>query len=144
MAPSQRRLAQTMCNYLIYSILYLSAIIYDAMYRYDCLLAMYGKSSLPNTEMSLYYTCFNLFGLCQQLDQDASDGNKELHRKFQHFRETIHGVLFVKFAKGNFLLSKLYIDRELEYYLIGNNNLSNREKLVFIADILSSFLKKWE
>jgi len=107
--------------------------------REDCELAMYG-----NTNLSIYYHGHNILGLCQQLGKDASDDEKRHYHKFQHFRETIHGVLFVKFAKKNddFLLSNMHIDRELEYFPTRNEYLLQKQDFDLIAERLSSFLKK--
>ena len=107
--------------------------------REDCELAMYG-----NTNLSIYYHGHNILGLCQQLGKDASDDEEKHYHKFQHFRETIHGVLFVKFAKkdDDFLLSNMHIDRELEYFLIHNENLLQQQDCNLIVERLSSFLRK--
>ncbi len=105
----------------------------------DCKLAMYG-----NTNLSIYYHGHNILGLCQQLGKDASDDEKKHYHKFQHFRETIHGVLFAKFAKNDndLLLNNMHIDRELEYFHTRNECLLEEQDFNLIAEKLRSFLRR--
>jgi hypothetical protein len=103
----------------------------------DCYLAMYGDAGVP----VLYRR--GVFGLCQQMQKDSEDKENKYYQKFQHFRETIHGAMFVKHVKNGVHLNNLYIDRELEYYLVGNNNLLQEKEFNLIDKELSSFLKKW-
>ena len=65
---------------------------------------------------------------------------KELYNNFQHFRETIHGVLFVKnLSIGN----TRYICSDMEYLLINNYNLLEKKEFERIVEKLESFLKAW-
>lgn len=107
--------------------------------REDCELAMYG-----NANLSLYYHGHNIFGLCQQLGKDAPDDEKKYYHKFQYFRETIHGVLFVKFAKNDAvrLDSRMHMSGDLEYFPTRNEYLLQKQDFNLIAERLSSFLKK--
>ncbi|GAI08204.1 unnamed protein product [marine sediment metagenome] len=101
----------------------------------DCVLAMYGDKGV--TECC---QC-DVFGLCQHLPQNATDSFKEYYNKFQHFRETIHGVLFVK--NTNNIYNMRYIENNYEYYLISNNNLINNEDYNSINEKMGSFLNQW-
>lgn len=108
--------------------------------RDDCIVTMYGSDSSP-----IFYHGLNIFGLCQQLGQDASNDEKKYYHKFQYFRETIHGVLFVKFAQNDAIIldNRMHLDGELEYFLIGNENLWQQQNCNLVAEKLGSFLKKW-
>jgi hypothetical protein len=104
--------------------------------RWDCLLAIYGDAGVP------FYFRLGIFGLFQQLSPGASGIEAELYAKFQHIRETIHGVLFVRVAEHS-NLEKLHIDRNLEYFPVWNTNLLSKEEMALIDLRLGSFLKKW-
>ncbi len=102
--------------------------------RGDCILSMYGDSSVPP------HCRRGIFGMCQSLSDNPSDKEKEFYDKFTHFRETIHGTLFVRYVKNSGILDRMYIDRELEYFMITNSNLINEEDAKAIEGKLSSFL----
>ncbi len=103
----------------------------------DCILVMYGGSSVPPAFR------LKIFGLCQELPGNASGPDKKYYKKFEHFRKTIHGVLFVKFAKETGQIDDLFIDRELECFLVENNNIVREEESGSITRILENFLNKW-
>ena len=107
------------------------------MDRDDCLLALYGD---PAVQM---FNQRGIFGMWQELPNNPSDEEKTYHEKFEYFRNIIHAVLFIRYVKGSGHLNKLYIDRELEYFLVGNRNLLKQNELESIANKLSIFLRKW-
>jgi len=78
----------------------------------DCFLAMYGDLNVP------HFYRRGIFGMWQDLSKISSEIEKRCYAKFQYFRETIHGVLFVRYVKGSGYLDRMYIDRELEYFAI--------------------------
>lgn len=104
--------------------------------KFDCLLTTYGDNAVP------FFCRRGLFGLWQQLSQNSAEQEKELYRKFGHVRESIHAILFVRHVKHSGYLDRLFIDRELEYFLIGNNNLLLRGDIEQITEKLS-FLRTW-
>jgi len=120
-------------NFIVVNVSEIQLRMFD---KWDCLLTMYGDAAVPE------FFRMGIFGLCQPLRPDSSDGEKALYDKFGHFRETIHGVLFVRFGKDG-SLGRLHIDKELEYFLIGNNSLLKKEESDLIGGRLGSFLKKW-
>jgi hypothetical protein len=79
----------------------------------------------------------------QDLHENSSEIEIKYYNKFQHFRETIHGVLFVRYVRGSGYMNNLYIDRELEYFAILNNNLVPKETADFVLGELASFLPEW-
>lgn len=105
--------------------------------KFDCLLTMYGDVSVP-----LFFRR-GIFGMWQDLPKNSSEIERRCHGKFQHFRETIHGIFFVRYVKGSGHLNKMYIDRELEYFAILNNNLLQKETVDHLLAKLASFLTKW-
>jgi hypothetical protein len=105
--------------------------------KHDCMLSLYGDESVN------LFCRLGVFGLWQDLRPTSTDFDKELYSKFKHIRDTIHGILFVKFQKDVGYLEKLYIDRELEYFAILNNNLLKQEQSNIILKKLGSFLPSW-
>lgn len=103
----------------------------------DCFLTMYGDLNVPH----LYRR--GVFGMWQDLPENSSEIEKRCYAKFQYFRETIHAVLFVRYVKGSGYLNKMYIDRELEYFAILNNNLVAKETADLVIGELASFLTEW-
>lgn len=116
----------------------LSEIHLGMVDRYDCILSMYGDSSVPP------HCRRDIFGMWQSLSDNPSDKEKEFYDKFKHFRDTIHGTLFVRYVKNSGILDGMYIDRELEYFMITNSNLIKDEEYNSIEGKLSSFLKAWQ
>jgi len=121
----------------IYNIIvaYVSELKLGMIDRYDCLLAMYGDPAVA----SVYRR--NVVGLYQKLPQNVPSYAKKYCDKFEHFRQAIHGVLFVKNRNGR--NNRRYIDLDLEYLLVGNINLLKKQELDLIDGKLSSFLEKW-
>lgn len=105
--------------------------------KFDCLLTMYGDVGVP-----LFFRR-GIFGMWQDLPENSSEIERRCYGKFQHFRETIHGIFFVRYAKGSGCLNKMYIDRELEYFVILNNNLLQKETVDHVITKLALFLTKW-
>lgn len=128
-----REVNEGVYNFVVVNVSEIQLTMFD---RWDCLLATYGDAGVP------FYFRLGVFGLFQQLSPGASDIEAGLHVRFQRFRETIHGVLFVRFA-GQSNLGKIYIDRHLEYFPVWNNNLLDKEEMALIHLRLGSFLKKW-
>ena len=120
-------------NFIVVNVSEIQLTMFD---RWDCFLATYGDAGVP------FYFRLGIFGLFQQLSPGAPGTEEVFYARFQHFRETIHGVLFVRFA-GHSNLGKLHIDRNLEYFLVWNNNLLGKEEMALIDLRLGSFLKKW-
>lgn len=106
--------------------------------KYDCVLSMYGDSSVPP------HCRRGMFGLCQNISDNPSEEESDLFNKFSHFRKTIHGVLFVRYVKDSGILDGMYIDRDLEYFMVTNNNLMKEEDGKAIEENLSSFLPAWQ
>lgn len=104
--------------------------------KFDCLLTIYGDNAVP------FFCRRGLFGLWQLLSQNSIEQEKELYRKFEHVRESIHAILFVRHVKHSGYLDRLFIDRELEYFLIGNNNLLQKRDYKQITEKLC-FLRTW-
>ena len=108
--------------------------IYNMFDKISCKLVMYGDEMVSSINRR------GIFGLCQQLPKNAPDCIKEHYSRFQHFRETIHGVLFVKnLSIGN----TRYICSDMEYLLINNYNLLEKQEFEGIVKKLESFLKAW-
>ena len=84
-----------------------------------------------------------IFGMWQNLPYNATDQEQEYYLKFKHFRETINGVIFVRYVKNSGILGRLYIDRELEYSPLINNSILKEDESELIIEKLSSFLKTW-
>lgn len=116
-------------------VVYVSGLHLTMIDKADCILAMYGDLGVS----SVYRR--NIFGLCQQMPENAPDWMRKYYDKFKHFRETIHGVLFVK----NVAIRdpKYFVNLELEYFLIWNKNLMESKETGIINERLSSFLKSW-
>lgn len=116
-------------------VIFVSALQLGMIDKADCLLAMYGDKGLP----SIFQR--GVFGLCQQLSEQATEEEHSYYVKFNHFRKTIHGVLFVKDASRggdpNYL-----VDLELQYYLIGNNSIFEKKESEPVFKKLS-FLQPW-
>jgi hypothetical protein len=104
--------------------------------RYDCILTMYGDNAVP------FYCRVGIFGLWQKIDANATDEHRELYLKFKHLRETIHGILFVRHVKDSGYLDKIFIDRDLEYLIVFNNNLIQESEGKSVCEKLS-FLRHW-
>lgn len=105
--------------------------------KYDCLLTMYGDMSVP------LFCRRGVWGMWQDLSENSSEDERKIYNKFQHFRETIHGVLFVRYVKNSGYMNKMYIDRELEYFAILNNNLLAQKTADLVIEKLASFLPEW-
>ena len=104
--------------------------------KFDCILTTYGDHAVP------FYCRRGVSGLWQQLSQNSSEQDKELYRKFGHVRESIHGILFVRHVKNSGYLDRLFIDRELEYFIVGNHNLLQKSYIERTLEKLS-FLRAW-
>ncbi len=117
-------------------VVFVSALHLGMIDKTDCLLAMYGDEGVP----SIFRR--GVFGLCQQLSEHATEEERQYYEKFNHFRETIHGVLFVKNASrgGD---PKYLVDLELQYFLVGNNTILEKKECDVIIEKLSSFLLTW-
>ena len=119
-------------------VVYVSDLILEMIDKHDCVLTMYGD---PAVEI---YAQRGIFGLCQHLPNDAPGWIKHYYEKFKHFREIIHGVLFVKNASRlKRCYGDLIFDLDLEYYLVGNNNLVDKDKFSKICGELHEILKGW-
>lgn len=117
---------------------YVSDLILGMMDKHDCVLTMYGDLAVPD------FAQRNIFGLCQHLPDDSPEQFKTYYEKFKHFRETIHGVLFVRnVTHPKRCYGDLILDLDLEYYLIGNNNVVDKSKFSAICDELNGILKGW-
>jgi hypothetical protein len=105
--------------------------------KYDCWLTMYGDPSVPA------FARRGIFGMWQHLPDKPSETEAQYFEKFRYFRETIHGVLFVRYVRDSGSLSKMFIDHELEYFAILNTNLLQERTSRLVTERLSSILKKW-
>lgn len=103
----------------------------------DCFLPMYGDKNIH----FLYRR--GIFGMWQSSPLYNSEIEQKLYEKFRHFRETIHGVLFVRYVKGSGYFNNMFIDRELEYFAILNNNILSKKTSDRIGLELASFLPHW-
>ncbi|MEW6408550.1 MAG: hypothetical protein AB1488_00315 [Nitrospirota bacterium] len=122
----------------IYSIIviYVSGEIDGHTDKFECEFAMYGDSN--------YFGARWIFGLCEHLTENTPKHFKIYYDKFRHFRETIHGVLFVKNASPlKRCYGDLILELDLEYYLIGNNNLIDKAKFSEVCDELNGILNGW-
>ena len=120
-------------------VIYVSGEIDGHFDKFDCMLTMYGDPSVP------VWAKRNIFGLCQQLPDNAPEQLKLCHEKFEHFNETINGVLFVKNASHPACYGDLILDLDLEYFLVGNNKLVDAytDKFREICVELQEVLKSW-
>lgn len=116
-------------------VIHVSGLLDTMIRKIDCWLAMYGDVAVERPDRR------GIFGLCQELSPNASESERNFYNKFKHFRSTIHGVLFVQ-NEGN-PHGPPYIDAELQYFLIGNCHLLNRQEGKSIIENLESFLKQW-
>lgn len=121
-------------NFIVINISELHLSMID---KFDCLLTMYGDVGVPELFRR------GIFGMWQELHDKSSEIEIQYHDKFKHFRETIHGVLFVRYVKDIGHMGRIYIDRELEYFAILNNNLLSREVYDLVIGKLALFLRKW-
>lgn len=117
-------------------VVFVSALHLGMIDKEDCLLAMYGDEGVSTDARR------DIFGLCQQLSDDATRKKQQYYMKFDHFRKTIHGVLFVKNACRGGDLS-CFVDLELQYFLIGNNTILDKEEGNSIIEKIS-FLQPWQ
>jgi len=117
-------------------VVFVSALHIGAIDKHDCWFTMYGNEGVPPIFRR------GVFGLCQRLPKCATEEKQKYYEKFDHFRKTIHGVLFVKNASRggdpNYL-----VDLKLQYFLLGNNNILEKEEGDAIIAKLSSFLLAW-
>jgi hypothetical protein len=113
-----------------------SALHLGMIDQYDCILTAYGDSAVP------FYYRLGIFGLFQQLSSNHTGKDNEIYLKFKYVREAIHGILFVRHVKGSGYLDRLFIDRELEYFIVFNNNLLEETDSGRILEKLS-FLRPW-
>ncbi len=121
-------------------VVFISDLILHAFDKDDCMETMYGSGNIPE------HFRHGIFGLCQQLPNNASEKVKRYYSGFKNFREVMDGVLFVKKAdRSNFLVKDVpvYLDMNLEYFLVGNNNIIKKEEFDRITKELSSFLPQW-
>lgn len=114
----------------------LSEIHLGMVDRNDCILAIYGDSSVP------LHCRRGVFGMWQSLSNVATAREKEIYEKLNHFRETINAVIFVRYVKDSGFLDGLFIDRELEYFMIPGRLISE-DDANSITRRLSSFLRAW-
>jgi hypothetical protein len=105
--------------------------------KFDCILAMYGDKHVPE------FCRRGIFGMWQELQQTDSSNEEKLYQKFQYFRKTIHGVLFVRQERKCGYLGNIYLGWELEYFPILNNNIISRDKYNFIYTKLGLLQQKW-
>jgi hypothetical protein len=105
--------------------------------KYDCRLTMYGDNGVP------LFCRRGVFGMWQDLSHASSEAERKYFSKFRYFRETIHGVLFVRFVRDSDTLKGMFIDRELEYFAILNSNLLSESTSRLVGERLKTFLKKW-
>lgn len=105
--------------------------------KFDCILAMYGDKSVPP------FCRRGVFGMWQEFQLTDSSNEERLYQKFQYFRKTIHGVLFVRQVRKCGYLGKIYLGWESEYFPILNNNMISNDKSYFIYTKLGSLLQKW-
>ncbi|GBD98494.1 hypothetical protein BMS3Abin07_00508 [bacterium BMS3Abin07] len=116
-------------------VIYVSGEIDGHIDELECKFTMYGDSNLFGVRW--------IFGLCEHLSDDSPENFKLYYEKLKHFRETIHGVLFVKNASPPNCYGDLILDLDLEYYLVGNNDLLNKADFNKICDELYGILKEW-
>lgn len=121
-------------NFIVVSVSDLHLTMID---KWDCILAMYGDTRVP-------VDCRRgVFGLCEELCEDDNAERQEYHKKFAHFRDTIHGVLFVN-RDSAYTDPTYFIDMKLQYFLVGNSSILEKEKCDEIINELASFLPPWK
>ncbi len=89
----------------------------------------YEVNILPDSPTSIDY-CYE------------TEGGNIYFEKSNHFRETIHGVLFVKNASRG-VDPKYLVDLKLQYFLVGNNTILEKKEYDAIIEKLSSFSPTW-
>ncbi|MEW6265562.1 MAG: hypothetical protein AB1641_21015 [Thermodesulfobacteriota bacterium] len=124
-------------NMLNFIAVNVSELHLDMIDEYDCRLTMYGDCSVP----PLYRR--GVFGMWQDISVTSSNQERIFFEKFRYFRETIHGLLFVRYVRHSGIMSRMFIDRKLEYLLILNRNLLSEKTCSMISEQLGSFLRKW-
>jgi len=125
-------------NNLNFIVLNISELHLGGIDDADCVLTLYGDVC-----MNPFYRR-GIFGMWQKLNSNPTVENKEYYDGFQHFRDTIHGVMFTRYMKDSGMMGKMYFDRELEYFPILNTNLLEKETCISISNKLGSFLRKWK
>lgn len=117
-------------------VVFVSALHLGMIDKADCLLAMHGDEGVP-----LLFRR-GVFGLCQQLSEHATEEERSYYERSNHFRETIHGVLFVKNAsrEGD---PKYLVDLKLQYVLVGNYTILEKRECDAITEKLFPFLLTW-
>ncbi len=119
-------------------VVYVSDLFLEMIDEHDCMLSMYGDPAVP------IYAQRKILGLCQHLSDDAPDWVKPYYEKFKYFREIIHGILFVKNpSRLKRCYGDLILDLDLEYYLVGNNNLVDKDNFREICSELHEILNSW-
>lgn len=123
----------------IYNIIvvYVSGDIDRHIDESDCIRIMYGN---PNVSS---WARHKIIGLCQQLPDNAPEQFKCYYEKYKYFRETIHGVLFVKNASRPTCYGDLVLELDLKYFSVGNSNLVDADKFSEICGEWQEVLKGW-
>lgn len=103
----------------------------------DCLCAMKGDGNVP----LLHRT--GILGMWQDLHENCKKNMRDYYDNFKYFRETIHGIIFVRYLKDSGSFDRIYLDWELEYFSIFNRTILPQETANLIDAKLSSLLKNW-
>lgn len=131
-----RKFTQKIDTYNII-VIYISGEIDGHIIESDCMRTVYGDTNVTACGQH------KIFGLSQQLPNKATEQFKCFYEKYKHFRETIHGVLFVKNASYPNSYDELILDLNLKYLPVHNNNLVDADKFRDVCAELQEVLKGW-
>jgi hypothetical protein len=109
-----------------------SELLLGMLDKHDAVLAMYGEGAVD------WFARRRVFGLFQEPHPDGPPEFQEVADQFRHFRETVHGVLFVRRCpKTN------HVNFELEHFLVTNARLVSTEETARISEEIKSALLLW-
>jgi hypothetical protein len=111
----------------------LSEIILGTVDKIDCMLAAYGDPSVEE------YARRGIFGLFQVPQSNYPDLILSIADRFSHFRETIHGILFVVKSPNSTPLVFT-----LMYYLIFNSHIINKSDTFILNEDVRTAMQPWE
>ncbi|MGO8762470.1 MAG: hypothetical protein ACLP2P_01855 [Desulfobaccales bacterium] len=100
--------------------------------KYDCILCCCGDEVLPPPYRR------DVFGLFQTPRSNDPTLFQDIAQKFDHFREMIHGILFMRRPRNN------SIDFELQYYFIRNRHILSVTAYDRILAELGQVFALWE
>ncbi len=109
-----------------------SELLLGMLDKHDTVLATYGDGAVAP------FARRGVLGLFQEPHPDDPSEFQEVADQFKHFRETVHGILFVrKRPKTN------HVNFELEHFLVTNARLVSTEEAARISEEINGVLLSW-